>query len=131
MANGEAQRFNAKDVGTEHILLALMKDGCRHWPESLQWINLDLRKIRQEVARLTESGQELMMGVLPLTSQAERAIERAVAEAQNLGHKYIGSEHLFLGLLRETEGVAAQVLVPLQIQIADVRREILGAETSA
>src|SRR5207245_3916220 len=108
----EAQRFNHEDIGTEHILLGLVKEGTGVAATVLNNLNLDLRKIRLEVEKIVQPAQEMVeMGKLPLTPRTKRAIEFAKEEATNLNHNYIGSEHLLLGLIRENEGVASQVLM--------------------
>ncbi|MDO5553543.1 MAG: ATP-dependent Clp protease ATP-binding subunit [Planctomycetia bacterium] len=127
LANQEAQRFNHEYVGTEHILLGLVKDGGGVAAKVLQSIGVDLRKIRIEVEKLVRSGPDLVtMGRLPQTPKAKKVIEFAMNEARNLNHNYVGTEHLLLGLLREPEGIAAQVLMNLGIQLEDVRQEMLN-----
>ncbi len=127
LANQEAQRFNHEYVGTEHILLGLVKEGQGVAASALQNLNVDLRKIRLEVEKIVKSGPAMVtMGKLPQTPRAKKVIEYAIEEARNFGHGYVGTEHLLLGLLREREGVAAQVLMNLGLRLEDVRAEVLN-----
>jgi ATP-dependent Clp protease ATP-binding subunit ClpC len=126
LANQEAQRFNHEYVGTEHILLGLVKEGSGVAANVLKSLDVDLRKIRLEVEKLVQSGPDMVtMGKLPLTPRAKKVVEYAVEEARNLGHGYVGTEHLLLGLLREPEGVAAQVLRNLNLKLEEVREAVL------
>jgi ATP-dependent Clp protease ATP-binding subunit ClpC len=127
LANQEAQRFNHEYIGTEHILLGLVKEGSGVAANVLKNLDVDLRKIRLEVEKLVQSGPDMVtMGKLPQTPRAKKVIEYAVEEARNLNHNYVGTEHLLLGLLREEEGVAAQVLRNLGLKLEDVREEVLN-----
>jgi ATP-dependent Clp protease ATP-binding subunit ClpC len=127
LANQEAQRFNHDYIGTEHILLGLVKEGSGVGANVLKNLNVDLRKVRLEVEKLVKSGPEMVtMGKLPQTPRAKRVIEYAIEEARNLNHNYVGTEHLLLGLLREQDGVAAQVLMNLGLKLEDVREEVLN-----
>ena len=136
LANQEAQRFNHEYIGTEHILLGLVKEGSGVAANVLKNLDVDLRKIRLEVEKIVQSGPDMVtMGKLPQTPRAKKVIEYAMEEARNLNHNYVGTEHLLLGLLREQEGVAAQVLMNLGLKLEDVREEVLnllghGLETS-
>ena len=139
LANQEAQRFNHEYIGTEHVLLGLVKEGSGVAANVLKNLDVDLRKIRLEVEKIVQSGPDMVtMGKLPQTPRAKKVIEYALEEAKNLNHNYVGTEHLLLGLLREQEGVAAQVLMNLGLKLEDVREEVLnllghgleGAETS-
>ncbi len=138
LANQEAQRFNHEYIGTEHVLLGLVKEGSGVAANVLKNLDVDLRKIRLEVEKIVQSGPDMVtMGKLPQTPRAKKVIEYAMEEARNLNHNYVGTEHLLLGLLREQEGVAAQVLMNLGLKLEDVRDEVLnllghgleGAET--
>jgi len=127
LANQEAQRFNHEYVGTEHILLGLIKEGSGVAANVLRNLEVDLKKIRLEVEKLVQTGPDMVtMGRLPLTPRARKVIEYATEEARNLNHNYIGTEHLLLGLLREQEGVAAQVLMNLGLKLEEVREEVLN-----
>ena len=127
LANQEAQRFNHEYIGTEHILLGLVKEGSGVAANVLKNLDVDLRKIRLEVEKLVQSGPEMVtMGKLPQTPRAKKVIEYSMEEARNLNHNYVGTEHILLGLLREQEGVAAQVLMNLGMKLDDVREEVLN-----
>jgi len=127
LANQEAQRFNHEYIGTEHILLGLVKEGSGVGANVLKNLEVDLRKVRLEVEKLVKSGPETVtMGKLPQTPRAKKVIEYAIEEARNLNHNYVGTEHLLLGLLREQDGVAAQVLMNLNLRLEDVREEVLN-----
>ncbi|HSQ58515.1 MAG TPA: ATP-dependent Clp protease ATP-binding subunit, partial [Gemmata sp.] len=129
LANQEAQRFNHEYIGTEHILLGLVKEGSGVAANVLKNLDIDLRKIRLEVEKIVQhgpGGEQVVMGRLPHTPRAKKVIDYSVEEARNLNHNYVGTEHLLLGLLREQEGVAAQVLMNLGLKLEDVREEVLN-----
>src|SRR5512137_863187 len=127
LANQEAQRFNHEYIGTEHILLGLVKEGSGVGANVLKNLDVDLRKVRLEVEKLVKSGPDMVtMGKLPQTPRAKKVIEYAIEEARSLNHNYVGTEHLLLGLLREHDGVAAQVLMNLGLKLEDVRLEVLN-----
>src|SRR5262245_10753478 len=127
LANQEAQRFNHNYIGTEHILLGLIKEGAGVAANVLKNLDIDLRKVRLEIEKIVQTGPEVVAtGKLPQTPKAKKVIEYSIEEARNLGHNYVGTEHLLLGLLREEEGVAAQVLMNLGLKLEDVRQEVLN-----
>jgi ATP-dependent Clp protease ATP-binding subunit ClpC len=127
LANQEAQRLNHEYIGTEHILLGLVKEGSGVGANVLKNLDVDLRKVRLEVEKLVKAGPEMVtMGKLPQTPRAKKVIEYAIEEARNLNHNYVGTEHLLLGLLREHDGVAAQVLMNLGLKLDEVREEVLN-----
>src|SRR5947199_1194320 len=127
LANQEAQRFNHEYIGTEHILLGLVKEGSGVGANVLKNLDVDLRKVRLEVEKLVKSGPDMVtMGKLPQTPRAKKVIEYAIEEARSLNHNYVGTEHLLLGLLREHDGVAAQVLMNLGLKLEEVREEVLN-----
>ncbi len=127
LANQEAQRFNHEYIGTEHVLLGLVKEGSGVGANVLKNLDVDLRKVRLEVEKLVKSGPDMVtMGKLPQTPRAKKVIEFAIEEARNLNHNYVGTEHLLLGLLREQDGVAAQVLMNLGLKLEEVREEVLN-----
>src|SRR5947209_5717199 len=129
LANQEAQRFNHEYIGTEHILLGLVKEGSGVAANVLKNLDIDLRRIRLEVEKIVQTGpgsEMVTMGKLPQTPRAKKVIEYSIEEARNLNHNYVGTEHLLLGLLREQEGVAAQVLMNLGLKLEDVREEVLN-----
>lgn len=126
LANQEAQRFNHEYVGTEHILLGLVKEGSGVASYVIRSFGVDLRSIRMEVEKIVTAGPDMVtMGKLPHTPRAKKVIEYAIGEASKLKHNYIGTEHILLGLLLEEEGVAAQVLRNLGINLFDVSEEVL------
>src|SRR6516225_6358924 len=127
LANQEAQRFNHEYIGTEHILLGLVKEGTGVAANVLKNLDIDLRKIRMEVEKIVQAGPDMVtMGKLPQTPRAKKVIEYSIEEARDLNHNYVGTEHLLLGLLREQEGVAAQVLMNLGLSLDHVREEVLN-----
>src|SRR5215471_11164774 len=125
LANQEAQRFNHEYIGTEHILLGLVKEGSGVGANVLRNLDVDLRKVRLEVEKLVKAGPEMVtMGKLPQTPRAKKVIEYAIEEARNLNHNYVGTEHLLLGLLREHDGVAAQVLMNLGVKVEETMETV-------
>jgi len=126
LARQEAQRFNHEYLGTEHILLGLVQEGSGVAANVLKNMGIDLNKIRAEVEKIVKTGPSMVtMGQLPFTPRAKKVLELSMEEASNLGHNYIGTEHLLLGLIKENEGIAAQVLMNLGIKLEDVREEVL------
>jgi len=127
LANQEAQRFNHEYIGTEHILLGLVKEGSGVGATVLKNLDVDIKKLRLEVEKLVKSGPDMVtMGKLPQTPRAKKVIEYAIEEARSLNHNYVGTEHILLGLLRESEGIAAQVLMNLGLKLENVRQEVLN-----
>jgi ATP-dependent Clp protease ATP-binding subunit ClpC len=126
LAKEEAKRFNHDYIGTEHILLGLIREGEGVAAAVLQKLGLSPEKIRLEVEKLVQSGPSTMVsGDIPFTPKAKKVIELAMEEARSLGHNYIGTEHLLLGLIREGEGVASQVLMNLGLDLNRVRNEVI------
>ena len=127
LANQEAQRFNHEYIGTEHVLLGLIKEGSGVGANVLRNLGVDLPKVRMEIEKLVKAGPDMVtMGKLPQTPRAKKVVEYAIEEARNLNHNYVGTEHLLLGLLREHDGVAAQVLLNLGLKLEEVRGEVLS-----
>ncbi len=127
LANQEAQRFNHEYIGTEHVLLGLVKESSGVGANVLKNLDVDIKKLRLEIEKLIPSGPDMVtMGKLPQTPRAKKVIEFAIEEARALNHNYVGTEHILLGLLRETEGIAAQVLMNLGLKLEDVRQEVLN-----
>jgi len=127
LANQEAQRFNHEYIGTEHLLLGLVKEGSGVGANVLKNLGVDLRKVRMEVEKLVKAGPDMVtMGKLPQTPRAKKVVEYSIEEARNLNHNYVGTEHILLGLLREQDGVAAQVLMNLGLKLEEVREEVLN-----
>ena len=127
LANQEAQRFNHEYIGTEHILLGLVKLGEGTAITVLLKLGVEPRKCRLEVEKLVQSGKNMAkLGGLPQTPRAKSVIAFAIEEARNLGHNCIGTEHILLGLLREEEGVAAQILMNFGLKLQKVRDEVVA-----
>src|SRR5678815_4731134 len=133
LARQEAQKLNHEYIGTEHVLLGLIQEGSGVAANVLRNMNVDLDKIRDGIQKIVKTGPSMVtMGQLPFTPRAKKVLELSMEEASNLNHNYIGTEHLLLGLIRENEGIAAQVLINLGVKLEDVREEVLdflGADT--
>jgi len=126
LAKKEAQRLNHNYLGTEHLLLGLLKLGQGVAVNVLRNLGLDFETVRQEVERLVGYGPEIQVyGDPALTGRVKKVFEYANEEASSLGHNYVGTEHLLLGLLRQTDGVGAQVLENLNVDLQEVRKEVL------
>ena len=126
LSRKEADRFNHNYVGTEHLLLGLIKLGQGVAVNVLQKMGLDLETVRQEVEKQVGSGQEnKIAGNIPYTPRVKKVLALAGKEAKALQHSYVGTEHILLGLLREGEGVAAQVLRNLEVDLDRTRNEVL------
>jgi ATP-dependent Clp protease ATP-binding subunit ClpC len=127
LAKEEARRYNHDYVGTEHILLGLLKEGKGVAAAVLNNLGLGLDKITLEIEKLVQPGPSTKInGDVPFTARAKKVIEMAMDEARNLGHNYIGTEHLLLGLIAEGEGVASQVLMNLGLDLRRVRQEVMN-----
>ncbi len=135
LAREEAKRLDHDYLGTEHLLLGLIREKEGVAALALQNLGINLEQVRQEVEKAVgKGGGFLFLGQIPFTPRAKKVLELAVNEARNLGHNYIGTEHLLLGLIREGEGVAAQVLTNLGADLEKVREEVislLGERTSS
>src|SRR3954464_4133399 len=126
LARKEADRFNHNFVGTEHLLLGLIKLGQGVAVNVLQKIGLDLETVRMEVEKLVGTGpDQKMIGNIPYTPRVKKVLSLASKEAKALNHTYVGTEHILLGLLREGDGVAARVLKNMDVDIEQTRQEIL------
>jgi ATP-dependent Clp protease ATP-binding subunit ClpA len=128
LAKQEAQRLKHGYTGTEHILLGLVREGSGVAANVLKNLDIDLQSARRQVEQIVQCGPEdvVVVGMLPQTPRAKKVIEYSIEEARNLNHNYVGTEHLLLGLLREQEGVAAQVLMNLGLMREAVREEVVG-----
>ncbi len=132
LAKEEARRFNHDYIGTEHILLGLIREGEGVAAAVLQKLGVSLENIRIEIEKLVQPGPTTqIIGDIPFTPRAKKALELAAEEARSLGHNYIGTEHLLLGLIREGEGVASQVLLNLGMDLNTVRNEVMELLGSA
>ena len=126
LAKEEARRFNHDYIGTEHILLGLVREGEGVAASVLQKMGVSLEKIRLEIEKLVQPGPTTqIIGDVPFTPRAKKALELAAEEARALGHNYIGTEHLLLGLIREGEGMASQVLLNVGLDLNTVRNEVM------
>ena len=125
LAQEEAQRFNHNYIGTEHILLGLVREGDGVAARVLNNLGIELHKVRSAVEFIIGRGDRMVMGDIGLTPRAKRVIELAVDEARRLNHHYIGTEHLLLGLVREGEGIAAGVLESLGVSLEKVRAQVI------
>src|SRR5262249_18664443 len=127
IAQEEAKRLNHDYVGTEHLLLGLIALGEGVAAQVLANLGVDLRRVRAEIEKIVGTGDNVMLlGEIPFTPRAKKVLELAVEEAQNMGHNYVGTEHLLLGLIREEEGVAARVLENIGVRLDVVREEVIS-----
>jgi ATP-dependent Clp protease ATP-binding subunit ClpC len=132
LAKEEARRFNHDYIGTEHILLGLIREGEGVAAAVLQKMGVSLENIRLEVEKLVQPGPATqIIGDIPFTPRAKKALELAAEEARSLGHNYIGTEHLLLGLIKEGEGISSQVLLNLGLDLNTVRNEVMDLLGSA
>ena len=126
LAQEEAKSFNHNVIGTEHILLGLVREGGGIAAKVLISMGVDLNRIRMEIEKLIGRGNaQLVSQSISYTPRVKKVIELAIEEGQNLGHNYVGTEHLLLGLIREGEGIAAQVLNNLGVDLAKARKAVL------
>lgn len=125
LAQDEGRALNHNYIGTEHILLGLIQEGEGVAAKALESMGISLDAVRTEVKEIIGTGGHPPSGYIPFTPRAKKVLELALREALQLGHKYIGTEHLLLGLIREGEGVAAQVLVKLGADLARVRQQVI------
>src|SRR5687767_1977388 len=125
LAQEEAQRFNHNYIGTEHILLGLVREGDGVAARVLNNLGADLHKVRAAVEFTIGRADRVVMGDIGMTPRAKRVIELAVEEARRLNHHYIGTEYLLLGLLREDEGIAAGVLESLGVSLEKARGQVI------
>ena len=124
LAQEEAQRFNHNYIGTEHLLLGLVREGEGVAAKVLANLGVDLNKVRSAVEFIIGRGERTVTGDIGLTPRAKKVIELSVEEARRLNHNYIGTEHLLLGLVREGEGIAAGVLESLGVSLDKVRQQV-------
>jgi ATP-dependent Clp protease ATP-binding subunit ClpC len=125
LAQEEARILNHSFIGTEHILLALIDEGDGTGVKALESLGISLDAIRQQVEEIIGRGQQAPSGHIPFTPRAKKVLELSLRESQHLGHEYIGTEHILLGLIREGDGVAAQVLVKLDADLNRVRQQVI------
>ncbi len=125
LAQEEARMLNHNYIGTEHFLLGLIHEGDGVAARALESLGIRPEVVRQHVEEMIGQGQQAPSGHIPFTPRAKKALELSLRESQQLGHHYIGTEHILLGLIREGEGVAAQVLVKLGADLNRVREQVL------
>jgi len=125
LAQDEAKRLDHNYIGTEHILLGLIHEGTGVAARALDSLGINLDVVRQQVEEIIGRGQQTPSGHIPFTPRAKKVLELSLRESQQLGHNYIGTEHILLGLLREGDGVAAQVLVKLGADLNRVRQQVI------
>ena len=125
LAQEEARMLNHNYIGTEHILLGLIHEGEGVASKALEQLGVSLDAVREQVQEIIGQGQQAPTGHIPFTPRAKKVLELSLREALQLGHNYIGTEHILLGLIREGEGVAAQVLVKLGADLARVRQTVI------
>jgi ClpA/ClpB-like protein len=125
LAQEEARMLNHSYIGTEHILLGLIREDQGVAGRALESLGISLDAVRQQVEQIIGRGQQAPPGHIPFTPRAKKVLELALREAQQLGHSYIGTEHILLGLIREGDGVAAQVLVELGAELNRVRQQVV------
>ena len=125
LAQEEARMLNHNYIGTEHILLGLIHEGEGVAAKALESLGISLEAVRQQVEQIIGQGQQAPSGHIPFTPRAKKVLELSLREALQLGHDYIGTEHILLGLLSEGEGVAAQVLVRLGADLKRVRQQVI------
>src|SRR5690348_2809747 len=130
LAQEEAQRFNHPYIGTEHLLLGLVREGEGVAARVLTNMGVQLPKVRSAVEFIIGRGEGAVIGEIGLTPRAKKVIELAVDEARRLDHSYIGTEHLLLGLVREGEGIAAGVLESLGVSLEKVRAQVMQVVSS-
>ncbi len=125
LAQEEASRLKHNYIGTEHILLGLIREGEGVAAEALKSLGISLDPVRQQVEEIIGRGQEAPQGHIPFTPRAKKVLELSLRESKQLGHDYIGTEHILLGLIREGDGVAAKVLVKLGADRKRVRQQVI------
>ncbi len=125
LAQEEARMLNHNYIGTEHILLGLLQEGEGVAAKALESLGISLDGVREQVQEIIGQGQQAPSGHIPFTPRAKKVLELSLREALQLGHNYIGTEHILLGLIREGEGVAAQVLVKLGADLNRVRQQVI------
>ena len=125
LAQEEARMLNHNYIGTEHILLGLIHEGEGVAAKALESLGISLDAVRQQVEEIIGQGQQAPSGHIPFTPRAKKVLELSLREALQLGHNYIGTEHILLGLIREGDGVAVQVLVRLGADLNQVRQQVL------
>src|SRR6478752_5510988 len=125
LAQEEARTLKHNYIGTEHILLGLLREEEGLAARVLESLDITVERVRAQVVRIVGSGEEVTSGQIPFTPRAKKVLELALREALSLGHNYIGTEHILLGLVRENEGVAARILLDFDADAEKIRNEII------
>jgi hypothetical protein len=125
LAQEEAKRLDHNYIGTEHLLLGLIREGEGIAAKAMESLGISLDAVRQQVEEIIGRGQQAPSGHMPFTPRAKKVLELSLREALQLGHDYIGTEHILLGLIREGDGVAAQVLIRLGADLNRVRQQVI------
>ena len=125
LAQAEAKRLDHNYIGTEHLLLGLIREGEGLAAKAMESLGISLDAVRQQVEEIIGRGQQAPSGHMPFTPRAKKVLELSLREALQLGHDYIGTEHILLGLIREGDGVAAQVLIRLGADLNRVRQQVV------
>jgi ATP-dependent Clp protease ATP-binding subunit ClpC len=126
LAQDEARALRHNYIGTEHILLGLLREEEGLAARALESLDVTLEEVRAQVARIVGPGEEVTSGQIPFTPRAKKVLELSLKEALSLGHKYIGTEHVLLGLVRENEGVAARILLDFGLDSEKLRNEVMS-----
>jgi ATP-dependent Clp protease ATP-binding subunit ClpC len=125
LAQEEARILKHNYIGTEHILLGLLREEEGLAARVLESLDITVERVRAQVVRIVGSGEEVTSGQIPFTPRAKKVLELALREALSLGHNYIGTEHILLGLVRENEGVAARILLDFDADSEKIRNEVI------
>ena len=125
LAQDEARRLDHNYIGTEHLLLGLIREGEGVAAKALEALGISLDTVRQQVEQIIGQGQQAPSGHIPFTPRAKKVLELSLRESQQMGHNYIGTEHILLGLIRQGDGTAARVLAGLGADLSGVRAQVL------
>src|SRR3954468_10018771 len=125
LAQDEARTLKHNYIGTEHLLLGLLREEEGVAAKVLESLDATVEEVRAQVARVIGEGDEVVSGQIPFTPRSKRVLELALREALAIGHQFIGTEHILLGLVRENEGVAARILLDFDIEAESVRTEVM------
>ena len=125
LAQDEARSLKHNYIGTEHLLLGLLREEEGLAARVLESLDITVEEVRAQVVRIVGEGDELTMGQVPFTPRAKEVLELSLSEALSLGHNYIGTEHILLGLVRENDGVAARILLDFDADVEKIRNEII------
>ncbi len=130
LAQDEARALKHNYIGTEHILLGLLREEEGLAARVLESLDITVEEVRAQVARIVGQGDEVTTGQIPFTPRAKKVLELALREALSLGHNYIGTEHILLGLVRENEGVAARILLDFDADAEKIRNRVIDSLSS-